>query len=186
MCVSVCQCVGVFRCRCPCTCVCVRMTVLCQCMCVCLCVCKDVVCVRACDFACVLLGRPERLSLSHLDRTGVGNLVQTVVLVALLAAFGQTSADDSALDPSSLQLVWRLQYAVAVLLLACLVAYRVKYTLESTAWSSAKAAKAAAVAADATTLLTTPARGASYGTERSVTTPARVRLWTSTAGTGPW
>ena len=67
-------------------------------------------------------------------------MLQTAVLLCLLAMFGQQTSND-ALDPAKLKITWRLQYGVSVLLLAGLVMYRVKYTRESSTWATAARAR---------------------------------------------
>ena len=48
-------------------------------------------------------------------------MVQTSVMVALMAALHQTSRE---LDPKKLEIVWRVQYALATVILIGLTFYR--------------------------------------------------------------
>ena len=121
--------------------------------------------------------------------TGMGNFVQTLVMVILLAAFGQTSSVTSELSTYRLEVIWRLQYAFAILVLLGLFIYRVKYLTETSHWrrrrakktaarAQAKAAAAAAAAATATAAPTptTPAptpAALSSGGKADRTVPAK-------------
>ncbi len=63
---------------------------------------------------------------------GIGNLVNTFVILMLLLGFSQT--DPAHYDGGKLTLVWRLQYAFGLLPLLFLIIYRFLYLHESGAW----------------------------------------------------
>ena len=65
---------------------------------------------------------------------GLGIFVQTLVMVILLAAFGQTSSVTSDLSTYRLEVIWRLQYSFATVILLSLFLYRVKYLTETQLW----------------------------------------------------
>lgn len=66
--------------------------------------------------------------------TGMGNFVQTLVMVVFMAAVHQTGRD---LDPQKLEIVWRGQYAIACIVLAGLTVYRLWKLQESGVWGAA-------------------------------------------------
>ena len=70
-----------------------------------------------------------------LSMQGAGNLVQTLIMVVLMAMFDQTA--QTGLDPSKLEIVWRLQYGIAVVILLALSAYRLFCLEESNVWTNA-------------------------------------------------
>ena len=61
--------------------------------------------------------------------------VQTLIMVVLMAIFDQTAK--TGLDPSKLEIVWRLQYGIAVVILLALSAYRLFRLEESKVWTNA-------------------------------------------------
>ena len=61
----------------------------------------------------------------------MGNFTQTLVLVVLLAIVGQTGSE---YNSDRLEVVWRVQYAIALLVLIALVAYRFTRMKESGVW----------------------------------------------------
>lgn len=56
---------------------------------------------------------------ARFSSAGVGNFVQTLIMVILLAAFSQTGTT-AQLSPHRLEIVWRLQYALVGVVLAVL------------------------------------------------------------------
>lgn len=65
---------------------------------------------------------------------GWGNVVNTAVLCAFLAALGQTG-DPRPYSAGALTAVWRLSFAVGLAPLAVMLAYRLLYVKESELWS---------------------------------------------------
>ena len=66
---------------------------------------------------------------------GMGNFVQTLVMVMLMAAFQQTASEG--LSPEKLIVVWRLQYGLVAAVLLVLTVYRLRHLKESNVWQSA-------------------------------------------------
>lgn len=66
-------------------------------------------------------------------KQGWGNVVNTAVLCALLAALGQTGR--AAYSAGALTVAWRLSFAVGLAPLAGMLAYRLLYVKESELWS---------------------------------------------------
>ena len=66
---------------------------------------------------------------------GAGNAVQTLIMVVLMAMFDQTV--QTGLDLSKLEIVWRPQYGIAVVILLALSAYRLFRFEESNVWTNA-------------------------------------------------
>ena len=85
------------------------------------------------EFACVY-GKLVTAGAMWLCVAGLGNFVQTLVMVILLEAFGQTSAVTSDLSTYRLEVIWRLQYSFATVILLSLFVYRVKYLTETQLW----------------------------------------------------
>eukprot|EP01138_Halocafeteria_seosinensis_P009413 gb/GECG01009619.1/.p1 GENE.gb/GECG01009619.1/~~gb/GECG01009619.1/.p1 ORF type:complete len:548 (+),score=42.29 gb/GECG01009619.1/:1-1644(+) len=71
---------------------------------------------------------------------GLGILVNSAVITLLLVAFKQTG-DDASLDKTKLEIIWRSQYALGVILLGCLVWYRFYRLEETPAWKQEMDAK---------------------------------------------
>ncbi|KAK9821919.1 hypothetical protein WJX81_006266 [Elliptochloris bilobata] len=65
---------------------------------------------------------------------GWGNLVNTAVICALLALFGQTGGAGG-YQAGALAAVWRLSFAVGLVPLVGMLAYRIAYVKESEMWS---------------------------------------------------
>ena len=74
------------------------------------------------------------LTSSNARAQGWGNVVNTAVLCALLAALGQTGGPKP-YSAGALTAVWRLSFAAGLAPLAGMLAYRLLYVKESELWS---------------------------------------------------
>ena len=72
-----------------------------------------------------------------LSMQGLGNLVNTLIILILMACFGQKSYP---YNEKSLEIVWRLSYGLGLLPLAFLLYWRIVAVKESTVWQSKREA----------------------------------------------
>lgn len=74
-----------------------------------------------------------------LSMQGWGNLANTVVIATLLAIFGQTGVEAS-LNPDSLNVIWRLSYAIGLIPLGFILFWRIFVLKESSIWKAKRKA----------------------------------------------
>lgn len=70
---------------------------------------------------------------------GWGNLVNTLLIAILMAIFGQTG-QVLELNPSRLNVIWRLSYAIGLIPLAGILAFRIWVLRESAVWTGKREA----------------------------------------------